>query len=809
LDKFVVVYKDNGNSYYGTAVIGTLSGTTITFSSESVFNTGNTNYLTIAFDPNTVGKFVVTYQDQGNGYYGTAIVGTIAGSTLSFGTEVVFNTGTTTYITMVFDPSTAGQFVVVYTDQDSTNQGKAIVGTVSGTVITFNTEIVFSSANGSPYAGIAFDPSMPGRFVISYSDPDNSKYCKAVAGSLSGTTITLGAVVVANQVESYSTIISFDPNTANSFVITGQSLVGGNFTGNAVLGVSEEFSVATNLTADNFLGMSTESFSDGQTATVTLHGGLATSQTGLTTNSIYYVQGDGTLATTADTVNVVAGKALTSTSLLLSDAQVPVSVSEPVSSAVGTADFVASGTLPNGSPVILKGDGTVEATGNGTPSVDLSTGSETLFHAQDTSVMFSAYDPHNADKFVVMYADKADSYYGKVVVGTISGNSITFGAAVTYNAAGSTNFSQSLAFDSSNNGKFVVAWDGKARVCTLIGTTISVGTQTTWAGANSAYNSVISDPINPGKFVFLNRDQGVNPFQSKCRVGTISGTTLSYGTSAQFASYANDPVMAFDPLVSGRFIVAYRDVDVELSAARVGTVSGTSISFGSSYTYRATWSSWISIQFDPHTVNRFIIAYAHSYGYVIVGTAIGTTISYGAEVAFKTSSVRYLSAAFDPYKSNTLMLAYEDYSGGRWGTLLLGTLAGTTISYGSPYTFASAASTYVTISFDQNTENNFVVTYLIDDTVDTGAAITGSMPVVGEASNLTGTNFIGVTTDTYTDGQTATVALQGGLVTNQSGLTPGVVYYVQNDGTLSTTPDDPSVEAGKALSPTKLLLKAY
>ena len=29
--KVVVVYRDNGNSYYGTAVVGTVSGTSISF----------------------------------------------------------------------------------------------------------------------------------------------------------------------------------------------------------------------------------------------------------------------------------------------------------------------------------------------------------------------------------------------------------------------------------------------------------------------------------------------------------------------------------------------------------------------------------------------------------------------------------------------------------------------------------------------------------------------------------------------------------------------------------------------------------
>ena len=51
--------------------------------------------------------------------------------------------------------------------------------------------------------------------------------------------------------------------------------------------------------------------------------------------------------------------------------------------------------------------------------------------------------------------------------------------------------------------------------------------------------------------------------------------------------------------------------------------------------------------------------------------------------------------------------------------------------------------------------------------------------------------------------------VQGGLLINQTGLITGTTYYVQEDGTLGTSPDTINVIAGKALSSTKLLLKSY
>ena len=57
-----------------------------------------------------------------------------------------------------------------------------------------------------------------------------------------------------------------------------------------------------------------------------------------------------------------------------------------------------------------------------------------------------------------------------------------------------------------------------------------------------------------------------------------------------------------------------------------------------------------------------------------------------------------------------------------------------------------------------------------------------------------------------TNGQ-AIFDIVGTVNENQSGLTIGQQYYVQKDGTLSTTADTPSVLAVTALSATKLLVK--
>ena len=75
-------------------------------------------------------------------------------------------------------------------------------------------------------------------------------------------------------------------------------------------------------------------------------------------------------------------------------------------------------------------------------------------------------------------------------------------------------------------------------------------------------------------------------------------------------------------------------------------------------------------------------------------------------------------------------------------------------------------------------------------------------------SNLTAENYIGISDGAFTNGQTATIQLIGSVDDAQSGLTAGQKYYVQGDGTLSETADDPSVFAGTAVSSTSLVVKS-
>jgi len=82
----------------------------------------------------------------------------------------------------------------------------------------------------------------------------------------------------------------------------------------------------------------------------------------------------------------------------------------------------------------------------------------------------------------------------------------------------------------------------------------------------------------------------------------------------------------------------------------------------------------------------------------------------------------------------------------------------------------------------------------------------GTVSAVG-GGNLTSENYIGIASNGYPDTAWATIDVQGAINDRQSGLTAGQSYYVQTDGTLTTTAGDPSVFAGTAISATKMIVK--
>ena len=379
-DQFVVAYTLGSNDY-AYCVVGTVTGTTISFATPAAFSTTSSTIMGLAFDPSTSGSFVVTFHTSNN-EYGTAIAGNISGNSLTFGTRTNFNSQATTNIKIAFDPSAAGVFIMAYrVGPYNSSDGVAIIGTVSGTSISYAGEAAFNGRTGveniqfdpnqtstciiafgdvatsnygtlivvtrsgnslsfsseyrldNRYASgisLAFDPFTSGRFLVAFTDSGNSNDGYTMIGNLSGTSISLGSAQRFDSGNAAGINAVWDTSTSNSFILIYQNY-GNNGYGTviqctassttATFGTSTVFVSAstgflesthigsssgkivvnykdgsssgagtsillqlpaqiTNLTATNFLGITDAAIASGASGSVTIKGGLKTELAG-------------------------------------------------------------------------------------------------------------------------------------------------------------------------------------------------------------------------------------------------------------------------------------------------------------------------------------------------------------------------------------------------------------------------------------------------------------------------------------------------------------------------------------------------
>ena len=471
----------------------------------------------------------------------------------------------------------------------------------------------------------------------------------------------------------------------------------------------------------------------------------------------------------------------------------------------GTVEVVASGSLSNGATVIINTDGTVGIV-TLVPSNTPTFGSAVVFESAQSDVYSATFDSSN-NKVVIAYRDAGNSNYGTAIVGTVSGTSISFGSAVVFESDNTNSIS--AVFDSSNN-KVVIAYEddadsdyGKAVVGTVSGTSISFGSAVTFEAANTNSISAVFDSSN-NKVVIAYRDAG-NSSYGTAIVGTVSGTSISFGSAVVFESANSAYISAVFDSSNNKVVIAYQDGgNSSYGTAIVGTVSGTSISFGTPVVFESADSRLISAIYDSSN-NKVVIAYKDtgnsSYGTAIVGTVSGTSISFGTPVVFHSSSFDHVAATFDS-KNGRVVIAYQDGGNSSYGTAIVGAVSGTSISFGSAVVFESADTIYSAATFD-STNNKVVIGYRDRGNSEYGTAIVATT----SGTNLTTENFIGFSDAAYTNGQTANIQIISSIDDAQSGLTTGSKFYVQNDGTLGTTAGDPSVLAGTAVSGTEILIK--
>ena len=726
---FLFMYDTNG--YNGKAIVGTVSGNSISFGSAVTVTTGAIYDHHASFD-SANGKILLTWRD-GN-IYGRARVATISGTSVSFGTELVYRSSYTTMFTNQYD-SVNGKFICTYSDNSNPTVTYGVVATISGTSVSFGSSTTIASSITLRNQG-AFDP-INGVSVCSYIVYTSPNSAYMIALKIDGSTVTAGTPVQFNDTYDDPATVSYNASAKKTLFAYRERR------DNSYTYIQEASASGTDLTLSGAQPI--------QTTGSTPHFGL-TYDPDTEQNIITY--------------------------------------DDPSNSGHGYSRTISVGSTT------LTSENYIGMSRGSVSTFDKSYGSVATYSTNNTNFSSIAYDS-NSNKIVIAYADDTDTT-GKAVIGTVdsANNTISFGTPVTFNS-GTTQW-VSVVFDSNSN-KVVISYRdaannyyGTSIVGTVSGTSISFGTEVVFKSTYTEDTNMTFD-TTANKVVLSYKVGGSNT--GNAIVGTVSGTSISFGSEATFES--GDPDTGADIVYDAnadKTVIVYRDIgDSSKGKAVVGTVSGTSISFGTPVVYNTSGTSYSKVVYNS-VDNNVVVAYrtASSGARARVGTVSGTTISFGDEATVaSTSGVFYIGLGYNP-QTNRLALAYGDTGNSNQGTIFEGTISGNTLSFDSGTIFNTNRTQWSAMAYD-STADRIVLNFEAHGdsgkgkamVIETGGVARGSVANSGNAS----------------------VDIIGSVSDNQLSLTAGQQYFVQTDGTISTTAGSPSVLAGTAISATELVVK--
>ena len=520
---------------------------------------------------------------------------------------------------------------------------------------------------------------------------------------------------------------------------------------------------------------------------------------------------------------------------------------------------VASGNLGNGKAVVVKSDGTVSEVGTEIVSPNYSYGSTTVTSNQASQYTHISADPFNSNRWAMTWTDDVGTKYVRLLIITRSGSSLTFSSISNVYTGGNASAPYAV-WDVVTTNKILMVYSnvqnkGTARVCTLSGSagseSFSYGTELVFSNITPVGGATTDASSTPpvaigttGSYLFTYRNSSNGYTYSQ--ILRVSGTTVTKSNnggsdgvvliSSNLASAGQVAINPTDPTKGFMTVVNASEKWVMYPLTLSGSGDAMAVSVGSEQVVtpniRTDGNGYLNnggfqrIQYidgerflifakggdSPH--NRKIVSIMVKY--------VGTTYTGGGT---SSSSPTYLPQNISGTSNNPQGFSVSNNIVTDPTTFVtVATFENmnprqVVVSIGTVNT-GTGAITYTNQTRIDDNVSNTAASYLncpqqsgTDQAVLTGWAITGQVPYVrlmlsgSSILNLTDKNFIGMASNAYTNGMGAEINIKGAVDDNQSGLTAGQSYYVQTDGTLGTTPADPSVFAGTAVAANKLIVK--
>lgn len=802
-DRVCVVYRDEGNSNYGTAVVGSISGKTITWGTPVVYDANTTTEQVICYDTNA-GKVVIAYLDSNP--YGAAIVGTIDPDTnsISFGAKAQFHTSSSTSSLCIAYDITNQKSMIGYTNNGSSYMPTAVVASISGTSVSFGTPSAFGvGITNYSNKAISYD-SVEGKFIFAYTDGSNNGM--AVAAAIAGTGVIIPTSVAYTSGQGYDVGLAYDVTADETIILfrvgpanVGAAVVASLSGYTLTFGTVNSFETADiyypSPVYDSNLGKVVCVYSDSSTNIVARTATITGTNVALSAETVIHSNYGPYVSTSYDSTNKVilttfedSNNSDYGTGVVYAAA----SSTHPNLTAqafVGVADSAISASAAGS--IIVQG-GTV--TGPTADVVIAESLSSAFLYAQDGAAdpVGSKASGTGSDNFLIAYEINDGVSRGALAqAATVTSGNISYGSSATIGGASTDVYYYSITYDSTND-KFVVFWRNQGNkylygaVVTLTGNSISYGATTAvYSAANyNGTNSFSStyDPDTDRVILGVCDNADGYAYSVVIELGTTTidtvGTPQKIDSASATAGYAKNIALCYDTTenkVIATYVYTGGGGSYYLRVAAGTTTGGAtnSITWGSSSVVYSGDAGYASIAYNT-TDQRVVIAYkqiADGKGYSSVATVSGTTVTANTPSAFFTDTLGgtlyYMGIAHDAYVNKMVIYARASQGDAFNGAI---DTAANTITWGTKLDVSSDAYNPPQVVFNAST----------NQTILSGAGTT----------KATAGSFI------YT---------VPGTVTGQP-LTTGTKYYVTSTGTFSSSADTPSVNAGLAISTTSLLL---
>ena len=202
-NKVVVIWTQGGTSDYPYAVVGTVSGTTISFGTPAQVIAEDSYKGTVCFNPSN-NTIAYIYSRSNASYSCKIIAGVISGTTVSWGIRYQVTANNTYSHGMVYDPDTQ-QFVIVYSFNGNELRGRTV--SYSGTTPTFGTDTQLitgqSQIEWHPNNRLVYDTSA-NKVLVSWRNGSNN-------GSFNSITVSGSSISISSTT---ATSFSWDNNRA-------------------------------------------------------------------------------------------------------------------------------------------------------------------------------------------------------------------------------------------------------------------------------------------------------------------------------------------------------------------------------------------------------------------------------------------------------------------------------------------------------------------------------------------------------------------------------------------------------------------